>query len=1662
MKHLMLFLTGMLLAGGGMTSAASDNSYMKPELWLGGGGQASVAPTISVQTTPHGPAIRATAVTDGRYQGIILQLPADQPVDLEKVGAISFDFRQNVRPRLAGDGAIMIRYADQRNGLLGNFKFGKDEWSHVIVPLDLRTLKSLNKQSAPRLGQAVQITFTLYGNMSKTGQFLEIANLRFEPPAAPDAVLPVTNYRYLTPPTSGDNAGTVLTDHESADAAKQVYFRQYADDPDIVFDLGSLFWIKSVTLHSVAAPAQNIGDITIYAGATEKELRPVANLKNNDLSTDVKPYAIQGANLTILGRYIRLKAARSRSDFPVNIAEVVFTGKLPTDAEVAAIMTKDYNPGPPMPEISAKDYWKISDGADNTLFIHKGSGVAVQYSRGQDTLVERFVNQYDLRGTGDKIIGQSDGYADKVIASNIKSDHASFTTGNAALPGLTFTTQWYFESGIPVQKLTVKSDCPEPLILHTALRAVLPQALRTGGLYETWGAGHDLQHKFASEIAFDYPADTGPVVIFEAPKKQLTLLAYRYRYNDRYMQIGSGTLTIAGFGDKRTLFTPTGWILGGGLFALNPKTPSGSVESRLIAAAGDLTAAFDQYLAQPEAKEFRAQIKRPAWLTEMRFLYSQGWDALFGDCAVRMAKFYSSLIREGVFHYGACDSDYFWGDFPTTGEVRNIFGGRMTVEAMRERDRQVHEAAPGVKISQYTWLWSASRGSNLYKQHPEWFISRNAEGREINFFPGWGSNYYRRAGIPESRDEIVKSLTEFMNFYNQDVWYLDGGGSPSCVDWPRMEIDEPDCWDLVSIELRNAIRKNRDDRAIFFNNPENPLGDLGYLESFGGVMTTNWRDGATWMYKFKLFQRPDGRFTPLYIYWLPGVDQAFRQYAAGTGLALTLGGDIDNRRDVALMGAQQQSRPARLVSAAITPNWRYDAGCELEIMPLSFGNFGWLYMKNHAAKPFRGTVSADTAPLGLKDAQKPLYHWSFTLKPHQQHKGVRGEPEQEADYQSSRWASDFIITPKFLGHTAYSQRVSGEFTVQPEELKLYMVTQSPALVYSVDNLRNQYWLPETMKVKVTGQYQKDKLILTVDSERKTAEIIALIPEKMQLKSVTVNAQNAPAIPLFIGAARMALASVPTGHSTVEMQFEPLNDTPAPAGTLAVEAGPPGGKLRLNFTPSAANVILAVEQRGDLVWSQPGTQASIDIPAGVTGDTYTARAYDVSGRVLAEKTFRIAAGTPRVARFVALPHIVAQTDAKTCEKAIDATPGVRVHRSFTLIQPGVGTAETHPDQARIKIATLPMYATHWNLLAGALEVECKRFVHLRLRGNFADFNLHGPRPGFRGLNVKYDNSECALGLMFDFADAAGRYTVRTFAGTGRSMPERRGKAPETWGTMNTPQNITTISNFALGEAPEEDFWLDLQAVGAPANWNGRVIVSALYNNVTPDRQLEVTILESSDTLPPGQTANKVFYLKGGKPAAVQSYSLPRARADVSIDAKLDAAEWKNALALTDFSLCGNSAQAAPPTRFMLQHDDHMIYLGVEMTEPREAGFTIDRGCKAWFTDSVEFYCRTFDSPTAYIHYILSGSDSFHAAKVARPGVGTQQTRLPAPQFKTAVNGKVMTIEAAIPIADLGPAKPGQKLRFNLGRNRMVGAGHEAYTMVPGKAYINFDGAELTFE
>ncbi|MBE6379695.1 MAG: hypothetical protein E7047_02060 [Lentisphaerae bacterium] len=1637
-----------------------DETYMNTAFWRSNtGGNAPQPPEIALIDSTRGKAVRVKAVSQGRYQGMNLKLP--QLVDTSTVGTIEFDFYQTAYHR-DGTAQMMLNF-QHGNGMNFPFPFKGRGWSHVSLPIDLRTVKMLSPGS-PVHGMAKEAVFTVYAALDTPGEEFAVANLRFVPKQQGNAKIAVSSYRYLSaPPSTGESANTILTDGIIGKKS-QIHYNWYTDDPYIEFDLGALYLLDSIKLTGVAAPAQNIAGIDIESSNDGKKFRMVAHLDNTDPAIEEKTFVITGKDLKLLGRYFRIKGGRSRTDFPIDISEVEFSGKLPSDEELRAAAAANYNLGPEMPEVNEQNYY-IFNGSQGSFAICKKTGILRKLTVDGVLIADRFLTRYDL-SNGKKSVLVND-YTAQLIDCKVTADGTLIKYTLPELPGITFSRFNGWQDGTFISKLSFESTRNDRQILQTSGEFIIPQAVRTGGRYETWGAGHSFTCKLADDLTMEMPADTGPVVCFESPNKNLALLSFRYRYAGRYVQIGSGTVTVVGYGDKRTRFTENGWVLGDGLFEVNAQKRSGSIESRLIVAPGTLIEAFDRYLALPETKAFRSAIKRPDWLKNYRITAGGGaWHNMFGDNAIRGAAYFDKMLREGYIANTQLNGVATWGDWDKNlreGKTMNQFGGEMTLEEHRKFIAEMRAGSPKLKVTEYTWLWSASANSEVFAKHPEWFIVKNAAGATVSFFPG-ALNHYRLYGRPGSPsfEEAYKVITNHVVANNYDFWYLDGGGSPSAIDWARLIIEEPDTYDTLYTKVRNTIQASGD-RGIYFNHPENPLGDIGLLEASSEAFFSdaNWRDGAAWMYKFKLWQRPDPLFTPVFIYWRFPSEHSLRAYVVGTGLCTTIGSERNPLVYTKYVSAHQQTRWARLVNANMQPNWRFDSSMLWELMPLTLGDSGYLMVRSRHNQPERGDFSCDMAPLGVNKRDLPVYYYNYTYTPCP---GAIPESEVEAAYRATGFQGDFLLKGDFAGQKAWSERLSQQLTIPAKGMMLLYVTQSPALVWSVDDMRCQFPMSSTLGVKVAGKAASDSITLTASSERRTAELIANLPAGSIASGVEVNGTSVKAIPMTMMNGNFVRFSIPKGQSQIKIT---LAKAPATVpGNYVLSAAVGAGSVDFTLkTPAIAQAlegnVIVRNSLGNVVWNSAiklqGNQSkfALTIPAVLTGDTFTATAYGPDGQALADAKFKLNTIQPQLKplRYSMAPLTGDEVKLASPVKSAAGTIITSCARQYSV---GDGNVSFDPARGAVTLQMAKRTNEIWSVMAGAMRnTQLKRYVKVRLEGNHKDFAGSVVGSGVRNVTPCYGDSPSCAVITFDFENDKG-FAVRSFASVGIVFANRSTPIPDNYGTKRVPEHISAISGFCLGNSGySEEHWLDLQALGAPADWNGNAYVGLCLQNSTPNRMLKLTLLETSDTLPDNAQASRVAAMKGTVKTEAKELKVPLTKSKIKIDADLTSAEWQDALTLTDFTLLNAPATPAPPSKLMLKHDRKMLYIAVEFVEPGEVNADPNAG-RAWQTDGLEFYLARGKERKIFDQYIFSAGGLVHAAR----NVPGQPARMhQAPEWKVTVKGHVIRIEAAVP---LKPDSSDMDITgFNAGRNR-TGAQQGNYSLAPGNGFRNFNAFTLIFE
>ena len=1593
--------------------------------WSGYQGLARQPAKVSTyEDAKRGTVTRIEAVADGGYQGALAVFKPD--ADIKAYAAVEFEIRHNLSDEKTG---FILRFEQQQGMFYGPMVAPTPEWQKITLPFDEQNFTPENG-NAVTFGEAHEMRLYPYDAMNQAGMFFEIANFRFVPKSerVGPAPIKVMSYTHLTQPTSGDVRCTVLTD---GDREQNVFYRQFSEEPDVVFDLGGRYAIDSMTVDAFAAPSHNFSEISIQCSFDNRNWVVGGTLKNSESGIDSRlcSYTFTPAGRPVVGRYVRLRASRPRSDFPVYLSEVSFVGHVPDQQEIAVAAELNYDTGRPMAERNADNYHEVKDG-DWRFYVSKSNGILNGvYYRGR-LLVERFAPMYTLQSRDADL--EVSGYDDVLESANLEAGSITLLVTNPQLPGLAFERTWSIAGNALLEKVVVLNrGQQERYFLRVATEVIFEQQFRKAGFYEmpSSALASGMFRLPAKDVQMDRAMTNIPTLAIENKEANMTVWHTRYRFNDRFAYMDIGTEE-----DNLQVFRPNGWLLTAAT-VVPADAPRQSFENRFSVTDGRMLKAYDEYIALPEVAAFRAQIRRPKWLRDIRAGMAFGWEGSYPKSSRRLMTNYKNVFsHRGKLHEcELVDMDGIWGDLPVKGPVRGSFGEVRDATEIRERLRGIKAFDPRFGIGLYTWFWSAFPWSTPVKNHPEWFVRTLRNGARASWFPGVNVNYLRFWGIPESRQEAVDQVVNFVNYYEQDSWYVDGGKSGVYAkDWETMRIDDPFGQTDFYLAVRREIQRTNPERIVVFNHCENPIGDMGFLESFGGTLTNEWRRGATLMWKFKMYDYKDPWHRPLYTYWLSGVEGALQNYIAGIGAM----GDYSSRdltaRDAPFIGARYDIRTAQLCDAAVSPDWRFDFTEELECMTLTQQNNGWIFMHYHGEEPVVREVSADAGALGMDDPSRPLYMWRYTIRDAREYQGTFGEPQIEKDYTAHGWVAERGVVPEYLGRRPWSERVSCAFEHRPGRAQVLMVSQVPAVVLAVEGDPAHYYLAGQPGVELNGSQDR----LTVDNEYNDAVIGIVLDEGVSPASVKVNGVEVPFSVRTDRDFRCVSFKVGQGRSVVDCTY--VKHPPAVADALEVKLD--GRVLNVRVSPSDAPV--QIYNEGTLALSREGS-FTLELP-----DTVRDGEYEVVSGSCSEKVTLKGVGRP----LVILPLTVPQETDHAVQPVNRRIRGIEVLSQAHCYSIEDCRVRVDADTLTLMAGTLPYYESHYNEASAAFEMRVRSYLKIRITNGVIHHTRYGYEPQYHF--VRWSHPGAFSGLMIDFGSASG-YKTRSAAGFGHQNEARKiGQSrPEHWGTGRPANHVFELNRLIHDPDTEVlECWIDLATLGAPQDWDGRIWFAVHQEHLSPDRSFTVEILETADSLPPGAVAVRPIEL--GIVADAVVHPLNRL-SDAGDEA-----------ALTPLGrLKPDRGAAELETMVMGAYDDDNIYFFYDCRETDGHLLNCEGGGKGhpWEGDSVEFYVQRTDQPEETLHGIVDANGVPYAENAPfHPGAGKKRVVLGEIPFKFRITlGKPhWQAFVTIPWAALGGRpKTGSEVGFNLMRNRNEQGRVSWYTLSNNHEYLSGDQCRM---
>ncbi len=168
-----------------------------------------------------------------------------------------------------------------------------------------------------------------------------------------------------------------------------------------------------------------------------------------------------------------------------------------------------------------------------------------------------------------------------------------------------------------------------------------------------------------------------------------------------------------------------------------------------------------------------------------------------------------------------------------------------------------------------------------------------------------------------------------------------------------------------------------------------------------------------------------------------------------------------------------------------------------------------------------------------------------------------------------------------------------------------------------------------------------------------------------------------------------------------------------------------------------------------------------------------------------------------------------------------------------------------------------------------------------------------------------------------------------------------------------------------------------------------------------------------------------------------------RAPITIDGRLDEAEWGHAVETAGFTVSGSDQPAPEPVLMRLTYDRDRLYLGITCMESNMKGLKTEgagqRDGAFWFDDSVEFFVDANHDHRSYCQFAVTAKGILYDN---RQGDSTWNANWRA---AVALGADRWTVEIAMSLADLAPdgVRAGTLWGFNLCRERQAGGRLELY-------------------
>lgn len=1116
----------------------------------------------------------------------------------------------------------------------------------------------------------------------------------------------------------------------------------------------------------------------------------------------------------------------------------------------AGAKPEPYDPGPKLPPASLgreedSHYWYIGNAALRAA-VHKKTGMIAGVWREPDgrPVVDRVYHLYcfETRETNQR----STGYGDTVASVSTRTRReVEVVCANADMPHVRIAKRYALGPNadplVQTSGLTYQGSRPDVFATLALACVVSPEfrkeAIYTGGNY--LGPLVKASEIRARSLTDSYKKPWATGITNGRPSWLLALNyalghsygVFRYRVNGEYVLPWNSIWTEP----LHNLYhTPVGWEMGMCTLHLKPGVAR-SAEVRHKTFRGGRLAFYEWYRQLPEVRAmYDAAGRRPSWVSHVKMQNAAGNPAALG------------MTEEGIL-VRLTSPFGIWGDIPTSGTVTSASGcAKRPVEMVRDQVLLARRESPRLKLGFYTWAWSAHRFSDAFRDHPDWFIRNDKAGKERNAYP-LPMSYLRCLTAPGCLDDTLRQYRELVKYYGEDFQYLDNDGTGAqIIDWEHLRVDQDYHWQRLHEGVLAAARARGPECGTFFNNRVLPQGDISFAEFMQSeIHSPQWREPANAMYPLKVFQKRDRQRAVILLYWRSTVDPSYINYCVGLGItpwstALTR---------LPFINAAFETRHLEVMDAKVRPDWEQDFDTDVEAYTLRQGQAAVVSLIGHDDGPRPAEVSFDSAAIGLEPG-RPAFAWLFELRDCRGFNGRLTEREARQGYDSCNWAEDLAVRGEFLGTTpALAPRYVRSVTVGPLRLRMLMLTHSPAVVWSVNGRRNNFWLPTVRGVNVRGAFDEARAqtTLTCTSSAERAELLVYVPDGMEPIEVTRDGKPISRRLERISHTWFLRVGIARGKCHVTARYRKLADAERlDAMEFAVpEQVTAGQRLavlakRVPVGLARRDALFTVWREGVLVASAAKTLAAggsadvaIPVPASARPGQYDLAFSAVGATALGDDEI--------VGRFQVKPGHWKPSitpGSETGRPVVKVWPvnktlqGIEVLRAGTDTwdhRGGVQQAEWDMESLVAKCGINDLAPSHWGYGFCGIEVRGAQAIAAHVKNTFSE-------PYQRGFDMGNRYLDSFVGCIIDYHTPKG-YSKRVALSLGIENKQRPVSAPN-WGKARRPDECIELSKTIL-ERPRDTVVVDLRKY-APEDWDGQVWFALGVDTVRRGLKLEARL------------------------------------------------------------------------------------------------------------------------------------------------------------------------------------------------------------------------------